>query len=117
MSEINREKYEPCDKCGEHHQNKFVNRCDFCRNLFCDECGKKKSNRLFFPYNTCYKCHLQQKKVNEEQERKFQIWQEAIRRERQRELAALNGGYRLPPECVDYEEESDWRSSGLFWWK
>ena len=41
-----------CDKCGEPHRNRIVDRCKKCRKGVCDNCGKKCDLR----YKKCYDC-------------------------------------------------------------
>ena len=51
-------KKKTCDKCCEFHKNRIVNRCNFCRKHFCDECGKKKGNVC---YPMCWECYKRKK--------------------------------------------------------
>ena len=41
-----------CEKCGEPHKNRVVNRCNNCRKGVCDECDKECEES----YKKCYKC-------------------------------------------------------------
>ena len=41
-----------CDKCGEPHKNRVVNRCNLCRQGCCDSCGRNINSR----YKNCYRC-------------------------------------------------------------
>ena len=41
-----------CDKCGEPHKNRVVNRCNICRQGCCDSCGKNINSE----YKKCYEC-------------------------------------------------------------
>ncbi len=41
-----------CEKCGEPHNNRVVDRCNNCRKGLCDECGKVCK----ISYKKCYKC-------------------------------------------------------------
>jgi hypothetical protein len=41
-----------CEKCGEPHKNRVVNRCENCRIGVCDVCGKNCDEM----YKKCYKC-------------------------------------------------------------
>ena len=43
-----------CEKCGEPHKNRVVNRCNNCRKGVCDECDKECELK----YKKCYKCDL-----------------------------------------------------------
>jgi hypothetical protein len=41
-----------CEKCGDSHKNRVVNRCNNCREGFCDNCG----DSCDYMYKKCYKC-------------------------------------------------------------
>jgi hypothetical protein len=41
-----------CERCGEPHKNRKVNRCNLCRKGVCDGCGIKCNEK----YKQCYKC-------------------------------------------------------------
>ena len=41
-----------CEKCGEPHKNRVVNRCNNCRVGICDECDNKCDES----YKKCYNC-------------------------------------------------------------
>jgi hypothetical protein len=41
-----------CEKCGEPHKNRVVNKCNDCRLGICDKCNKKCD----YSYNKCYNC-------------------------------------------------------------
>lgn len=41
-----------CEKCGESHRNRVVNRCNKCRVGICDICDEKCG----IGYNKCYSC-------------------------------------------------------------
>lgn len=41
-----------CERCGEPHKNRKVNRCNLCRKGVCDGCGIKCNDK----YKQCYKC-------------------------------------------------------------
>jgi hypothetical protein len=41
-----------CEKCGNPHKNRVVNKCNDCRSGFCDDCGKECNEY----YKKCYKC-------------------------------------------------------------
>ena len=43
-----------CDKCGEPHTNRFVNRCESCRRGCCDSCDCPINPN----YRECYSCHI-----------------------------------------------------------
>lgn len=42
-----------CERCGEPHKNRVVNRCNDCRVGVCDGCGKEIDET----YKKCYKCN------------------------------------------------------------
>lgn len=87
-----------CDKCGERHRNRLINRCNFCKNLFCDNCGNKKSKNY---YKMCYKCYRQEKKDDEERTKKYMEEQK-----------------RKQQQPVTYDDSDDEKSFGKFyWWK
>lgn len=50
-----------CEKCGESHKNRIINRCNTCRKkkyyIPCMKCGKKCDDR----YETCYFCYISKK--------------------------------------------------------
>lgn len=41
-----------CEKCGNHHRNRNVNRCNECRFGVCDYCNKKCGKK----YHLCWDC-------------------------------------------------------------
>ena len=41
-----------CEKCGQPHKNRVVNRCNTCRKGICDSCGKNCDEM----YSKCFKC-------------------------------------------------------------
>ena len=43
-----------CEKCGEPHKNRVVNRCYDCRIGICDKCNKPCDER----YKKCYNCEF-----------------------------------------------------------
>lgn len=43
-----------CEKCGEPHKNRVVNRCYICRIGICDKCGKNCNPK----YKKCYNCNF-----------------------------------------------------------
>ena len=42
-----------CDKCGQPHRNRVVNRCNECRKTMCDRCNRSMSDN---GYLRCYSC-------------------------------------------------------------
>ena len=42
-----------CERCGEPHRNRKVNRCKECRKGVCDECGAQCNST----YKKCYSCY------------------------------------------------------------
>lgn len=54
-----------CEKCGNPHKNRIVNRCNNCRKGLCDKCGKKCN----VSYKMCYGCFKNDKK--ERKNRKY----------------------------------------------
>ena len=45
--------YGICEKCGNKHKNRVVNRCNKCRIGLCDNCNKIIDKK----YKKCYNCH------------------------------------------------------------
>lgn len=41
-----------CEKCGNQHKNRVVNRCNQCRIGHCDKCNKIINKK----YKKCYRC-------------------------------------------------------------
>ena len=41
-----------CEKCGDSHKNRIVNKCNKCRSGSCDRCG----DFCDFRYKKCFKC-------------------------------------------------------------
>jgi hypothetical protein len=104
-----------CEKCGEPHKNRLVNRCHNCRIGICDNCGKICDET----YKKCYNCTFNKKsssnvkKIKKEeekticQERKNIEEEMQIKREQeikeQLEIEELKRKYYMCPECAEWK--------------